>query len=1493
MITGRALLVFCLVGQAAAAAAGVYTAEEETADDLHLRSGSVIQDKKNDIYERRAAAFKEILDERSRSGRAAPSDQMLQRITGGGSSFAELDSSLKGKCDTDCKQDKKIHKHKRQLKGTEPAYDKIFKELKRARAANVTMEEWMLEHVNAVNLGVANSTKNWKAIKQLLSDQTFKIGDGADKKFVKLREADAKMTNSIASLYNYQKKMFTELNDAVKASRAKLIENIKDDGNIVYKNSLATNRKLEHVTELLGRGRDSVSEDLRRSLKNTEGATFNGINAANGEAMRAAVSIRTKVTAPDLDYKSVARALNKTEKRMGVVEKDVEEIARDAEGENAELHADYEVHIKDEDGMIHEENDIALNYLREDIGIMTNDTLKSLLTEEGEAKEKQLKMDERAAKLAADRAAKQGERAGRFTGKLGTAEGNIDTGESNLGEYEGAADSALGALTENATAQKASINKAGNDLKKNWAEQQNKLSNSFNNALESGNADMLAEVGILKGASKESKAKLMANLAAVDKAADMGLGALEDKLGDFSNALADEYDAGTSWQNDFGDLLAGFGEDVQTFESDSSAQLGALSGGLNGDITAGKNNMGLFGSSMMASLNALNEDMAKEGDELSEQAKQDQRATNLLFASMLGDKEKIFGKGSGRLTAGMDKFQNGLNKDDAKYARLNKANKNAANGVTSEAHALLNQGVENSQAAMGEMNGYKSGIAGMQMQFNKKMSGDMKSAQNSMYSLLKDESAENEGKVDAWLQVTTQDMDGKQRELSTLERAMRKNARRFSSESERIDVHSQKLEIEAQKINSKVDANFAHAVDALNAEKLNEATNEKELREAIEKRQVALDRLRSKQISSMSQHDQDRFDKEKAEHEKRVGDILRNQKLSLKEKQNLIHQADDKLNTMMRELREEARVTDTELKEVKAAQIKGVTAVAEASARMKDMCSASDLLMETTAADRKQRLDERASHMKELIMGSVDSADHQLGLDIEKVQEEVNSRIMMVLEASHLSEEEKQKEIEKIEAFSDSALTDLVQKQAATEQNMGNYMEEEKEKAKTVAEQLTDLDGSLNDEQMAWMRAEVEEKEVLKQQTEHLVQLVDQLMSTMEQQQLANGNGISAEEKARSEKLRRMRGDLDKVCKQRAEAAGEALTNAKAAEAQAAGGGTELTGEIDSLESKSADFGEKAATGAADLWAWMSAVKQSRSERTISEGGKLVQSTKDLTDKLDEVTKDLAASSKKSKTEQGKLGEKIDMVMTMVDAELSKSLLEQSAKLTGIQNEQSYLDKQGAKEATWEAVEKKKLDTTDNETASKVASLQKEVADNVEASQVAAAGITMKLAAGSQDSDKRVAAVLADGQTQILEGLDETAKYMSASEAAEEEVADVEKKQRDAIIGQHRWSALREKQDHMQQQVTVLAEAVRNNNAVLVEAKKVKDQLTQAASKDRADLQAAKAAADALMHGRPSSFAEDDSLEASLDGLASELDVEDVAAQRAKESTHELMKELN
>jgi ElaB/YqjD/DUF883 family membrane-anchored ribosome-binding protein len=1330
---------------------------------------------------REYAALGRLFANRARAGdmkTAAPLETALMselQLRSGGGAGAQLMQTMKGKCDTNCKQNNKISDLWANFHEGFKLWEKLLNATENIND-NLDENELLLKN-HSTELKIAMDRS--KAYYETVDDEYSKvIRDRTRDSAANMAQAQVKVDEayqSTQSFYQYIRPKFVEMRDMAESSKHEIKEYLKvmvnsnkRDMHVVNNNvgkmatrlneSLSSRRgvvdskldgkvlimqqELQAVATVLEKAKDSISLAYGEDPANPDSppASPSDIDVTN----KGMVDI-------DRHIKLLNNLASTTEQKLAG---ETDALLGRRISTLEETHAEVETVTKENLEMLYESlvdaskeaAQHAMTLSAENAVGLENGAKKMESAAEQEDTQADVKKEAFLAFLKA-----QGIDTTEITQMLMafSQEGQqvlkeLKTSESNTGE--------LGAASTQTTKQK-------------WLTDFTQLEATQNQKVQSMAEKIQANLSFIEGMDKDSMATLAGNLEFLDKSSDMNLGAMGAELEKLSENIFDRFEVEANTQQLLQGEFAKLGEVLQMTASERAAVMAAEGQQVDLAAQAAKKQATKMAHALLASL-------TDETDEVSDEQKSHESHFLQMTGGML-DQFKVYTDGTGaKVGRSLTSIEGGVGKELNKFKlQQDMNNQMQQRGMADVLRAnrrLAGIGEEQAKEAftlVANTEGVDDAVAQERVNLKARLSAKLRAAEEKASADMAAKAQAQHGEIGQAAKAVSADLDDQGGKLTALESYMQKGVGGFITGQQRIDRNLAQLKVAAEHTNQLVSKDFDTARRLMKEQDLTQARDEESLQDMVNERSQALKGLANSQFDRINSTQRDAFEKLQLQRQREIDKIMQGEG-TLDDKVKAIQVLELKMAGELNKLEEDFRITESEVAGVADNQNKMIRDVEKAMEEVHTDISMSEVMQQEGSQAQKDMLKYRSKQVLSKIEAATGGLDAKLKDQIRKVQADANDQIHGILQScgeGGCTEAELQK-IADIEAAMKRACSDLAAKQVAQAKGMATFENAEASWQKAVEDQMSTLKGALSESQMTWLKQALETKTHMKTQTDDLTQTVDSLLSLVDSESKAEGEDIELVRAQTKQALQKIKMDLAGNAQKHEAAAHAAMDAAKLAEVQSMQQSKGVAEAVGVAEDELQGAGKAAHDADDELSGELEGERTARQTAVEEQRNLAIDETKGLLGQISEISIGMARRSGKVNDAQRDLSHKLDMISEVLVAEAERDQANSRAQLEKVAAGEDEVQRTANMATKWENDFSSKFTTHESQMVGKLASLEQDATviatsgmDAVAKSAAAGAGaITREKIHGESE----VRGAEAEGAQEVAGELNKTEGYM-------------------------------------------------------------------------------------------------------------------------------------
>lgn len=1231
----------------------------------------------------------------------------------------KLDATLFGK--TDKRQDKEIQEIFAHMKTADLKMNNLRNvEAPLIMTGTTLMNRGQLALNQNMTLSLSAVTDSWQALANEMRDLVVKYQDRSSGEFDVQNEKLQKTYVSVATIFKFQQGKFLKVIDAINAEKKKVMAQMHTNAERIQ----TTVKKTAVGIRKANKKNTGQTKKMRKVLEKELGASNNNVLLKIGAVNKLVDKVVKKASMEVDGMKTDSRTVAETLKGVKATEEEMKGVALERfDGVVAKSDADFQKVVPAlealSDSEIEHVTTEATN-MGLDMRAMAKSTMKAFRDMEREgtkAVKTTVKADKRINREA-DKEVRTFDKDGKK--KMDAGEARVEGAEGNLNSWEEGNDIKVDSLEANIEAEEKNVNHMDSDIKGAINDGGEAMSTKLGDDYEKLGQSIVDSGEMSAEEMRAAKEKLAHNLGAVEESAVEGLGDLKGKLDGFGSEMTEQYEASADWQNEYTDMLGGFGGDVQNWGAESAELLGQMGDDVGDALTDSTDAMDDFGEDLLGSLSGMGKQLGNANEGLAADNARTVKGEEENMARKVGGVE-------GQMSATLDhagteegQLSNLYSKNNAKQTAENDGAATEVGGVLSGNIPSL-EGEQTASANQDKkyIQDMKAGLVSAEMGMANALHGTVNNAKQIFTGSIAAGEEKTATQMDNSMKNTAAQVNGKVNELSALEEAMQSGAHKFGSDADNMEANMAMLKAGAAQVNKDIADRFAHMQGELAADKLAALTTRDELQREMDSRRQKLQALAQSELIGLSEEKKKEFQTTLQERDLKIKAVMEDSTTSFNYRKALLAKIDKDISQSLEEVGEEAFIDEWELEGIARNQ----SATAESVKRAADMAhrdiSSVDILLSGDDDDLTRNLDARAKALKKAVLGDGADLNGEMSGKIDAINEEASNRIKEIKQAAELSDEEKMAHIDKIDSATQNAVATLAGEQNKAGNALSAFAGAEDEVDGAVKSQMAGLENVLKDGQMSWVKSMMEEKDMLRQQSEQLTSLVSNLMSMMDAEHEAAGTQLTQEQAQQKLALQQVRLSMKEMQGKRQSAADEAMQTAVLAQQKGQADKAMTETELEDLQTKLGAMSAKMHGVQNSMWQRIRDEKQARQAAIKGEHQKMLGAYSNILDQLDGIAHVLVSGSATTDTKQTRLLAEIEQVKNKIDSRLSlfeKKMDDQEASLTSAENK---LQAEAGASKTWQKEFGQEIENDNENTETTLKSLMEKLADGDKVAQQA------------------------------------------------------------------------------------------------------------------------------------------------------------------------------
>merc|ERR1719253_2063956 len=533
--------------------------------------------------------------------------------------------------------------------------------------------------------------------------------------------------------------------------------------------------------------------------------------------------------------------------------------------------------------------------------------------------------------------------------------------------------------------------------------------------------------------------------------------------------------------------------------------------------------------------------------------------------------------------------------------------------------------------------------------------------------------------VNGFVEGSKAGMQREEGELRSLEGNMLSGSDRFKAQVDQSQAEVRGLTSEARALSAQVSADFKQASQALHNQQVQAGMVTDSVRELMQQKADALDKLGQDRISQLGGEQQEEFNQAVELRKKRIAEIMAQGDTMTNDMAKQIEAAEADFSTKLHSLEGEALGATGDVETMTKHEREQALRIEAAVRNAHDSERATKLLVEEDKDKQATMLADAREKVIDEIKKKTGNLDHDLEEQMRAKMEAADARIQKILDNEELEYAEQQRQIEEIDSGTREEIKRLAMQQVQLDSQLMTFETDQSQQSGHIDLQLKALGGQLKDEQVDWLRGVLESKEELRQITESLTAEVDKLLKLFEMEDHEMAAKVEEAKASAKAKLASVSGQLAALSEKHGYVADEAIKMADLAEKAVMAEQHQVSDEISDTQKDMTVAGaalhesdeETGAELAGERDARLAAMKNEREETTELIHG--------LLDKISESAHMMSGSAVASGDKQRALERKLRSIRTVLEESRVEQLSQlQLAERSGLARPHAYLEQRAS-----------------------------------------------------------------------------------------------------------------------------------------------------------------------------------------------------------------------
>lgn len=505
--------------------------------------------------------------------------------------------------------------------------------------------------------------------------------------------------------------------------------------------------------------------------------------------------------------------------------------------------------------------------------------------------------------------------------------------------------------------------------------------------------------------------------------------------------------------------------------------------------------------------------------------------------------------------------------------------------------------------------------------------------------------------VDGDLMSTAMQTEGQVGTVGMAEEAMQSGMKRLAADSAALQTSLSSVRDASAKVNADINEEFAGVISSLATDKIEQYQTEEQLRGSFDSQKQKLNELFEQRISQMSAEDQGKYNALVKNQMEELERTMNNPLLSMEEKKKALAETNADIAKALTDLNMEALISEDELKDVQRNMRRTGDTVGRAVDNAYNELGVEQLMLQESAEDQRAALEERMAKVKKSVEAAGPKLEGEYGAQVDVVLQESNAAIQQILNAEHLDDAAKQREIEKIDQRTQSRLKELAKLQVAAESDLASYETLQKDADKETSDRIGGAEISTKEAAERYMQQIQKERKLLYSQTDDLTSIVQGVLSMIEEENKGSVAALSEEQHSAKLELEKMLLNMDAEAEEKKAQAEQALNTARSASDSSTQMKSVARAQLSLMESKLTALANGVGDRNQNLKQRIADETQARKRAVANQKQYLAESTGSVVEQLDTVSAVVALAAETSLKKQEELSERtMALVQSMTSA---------------------------------------------------------------------------------------------------------------------------------------------------------------------------------------------------------------------------------------------------
>jgi len=562
-------------------------------------------------------------------------------------------------------------------------------------------------------------------------------------------------------------------------------------------------------------------------------------------------------------------------------------------------------------------------------------------------------------------------------------------------------------------------------------------------------------------------------------------------------------------------------------------------------------------------------------------------------------------------------------------------------------------------------------LANLKSAFNTELSAEKDVYVKGVKDALRSDAKGRKDNMTAWVGSTGQLIGQQAADLTSTEDGIVKAVEGEEAKLEVVDSDKKKAAGKEEATDKSLSKEINKLRDELSAEKVGSIEDLQSIKEGMQRREAAIEKLAGKSFTKLKAEQKKAFGQAKIKRKQTITNLKAGTDQAFEDKQTQLDNVDQQMQQVVNGLGRQARLAEQAVAEAEGTVKKDGQNAADAAAKAHEIVSSTDLVNTKSREEREALLDKRSKAMKQLILDETGSTDKAFAERLDHLTAGAESKLRAILADETMSDAEKKRAIEEYDKLTQAAVAALVSEQKQAEANIMNLERTTMSWGAEIDADLEAAEGILSEEKMRWVNVQLHAKEDEKTKLHQVGGLISEMLDTLDAQSDLDPEVLAAIRAHQRKAFGSMQAKLTEIEAEQEAAKREMALLLRLSQADAIPLSAE---ELQELQTQLGAIVEEVGDLDGSLWRRLESEKESRGKASEAEKAFMVYSTHTALGHLVDTADILSTVSRVTREKEDALLAKVNELRAHIHEKVGEALADQNWGMKGLSLQMHGID---------------------------------------------------------------------------------------------------------------------------------------------------------------------------------------------------------------------------